>query len=164
MRRTQDYNDSVVHSGNTEVTMNLFYMCAKRDNDSYDPEARCGLFMSGKLWDRRGAAPEQTKAWYCGLERSDWDALVQRTYLIEAGAPNNLRTIDLDKAMNEVQREIGCKCRFKPCSEGASMVFEVSDKSQPGTLVQYAIRASIPPGPLSAEIKKVQRGWYKAGK
>ncbi len=44
------------------------------------------------------------------------------------------------------------------------MVLEVTDKSQEGVLVQYAIRASIPPGPLSTEIQKVQRGWYKAGK
>ena len=44
------------------------------------------------------------------------------------------------------------------------MVLEVTDKTQPGTTVQYAIRASIPPGPLSAEIQKVQRGWYRAGK
>ncbi len=45
------------------------------------------------------------------------------------------------------------------------MVLEVSDKSVPtNTCTQYAIRASIPPGPLSAEIQKVQRGWFNAGK
>ena len=44
------------------------------------------------------------------------------------------------------------------------MVLEVTDKSQAGVLVQYAIRASIPPGPLSTEIQKVQRGWYRAGR
>ena len=106
----QDFNDAITHSGNEEVKMNLFYMCAKRDNNSFDHNARCGLFTSGKLWDRRGAAPEQTKAWYCGLERSDWDALVQSTYLIEAGAPNNDRAIDLHNAMNQAPREIGCGC------------------------------------------------------
>ncbi len=44
------------------------------------------------------------------------------------------------------------------------MVLEVSDKTVPGTITQYAIRASIPPGPLSTEIQKVQRGWFDAGK
>ncbi len=44
------------------------------------------------------------------------------------------------------------------------MVLEVSDKSVPHTCTRHAIRASIPPGPLSAEIQKVQRGWFNAGK
>ena len=61
MRRTQDFNDKVVHSRNKEVEMNLYYVCAKQDISSYDPTARCGLFTSGKLWNRRGAAPEHTK-------------------------------------------------------------------------------------------------------
>ncbi len=117
MRRTQDFNDQVVHSGNKEVEMNLYYMCAKHDISSYDHKARCGLFTSGKLWNRRGAAPEQTRAWYCGLERSEWDALIQRTYLVEAGAPNNERAIDPEIALNQAQREVGCKCRFRPFSE-----------------------------------------------
>ncbi len=44
------------------------------------------------------------------------------------------------------------------------MVLEVIDKSIPGTCTQWAIRAAIPPGPLSDEIKKVQLGWIQAGK
>ena len=76
--------------------------------------------------------------------------------------PNNDRTIDLELALARAPT-VGCGCRFKPYANGASMVLEVTDKSQAGVLVQYAIRASIPPGPLSTEIQKVQRGWYKAG-
>jgi hypothetical protein len=158
MRRTQDFNDKMVHSGNKQVEMNLYYMCTRQDNTSYDLKAKCGLFTSGKLWNRRGAAPEQTKTWYCGLESTDWCELVQRSFLAEAGAPNNDRTIDLEDAMARAPREIGCGCKFKPFAHGASMVLEVTDKSQAGVLVQYAIRASIPPGPLSTEIQKVQRG------
>ena len=104
--------------------------------------------MPGKLWNRRGAAPEHSKTWYCGLESTDWNDLVQRTFLIEAGAPNNNHTIDLHDAMTKAPRETGCGCKVKPFKEGASMVLEVTDRSQKGVLVQYAIRASIPPGPL----------------
>ncbi len=164
MRRTQDFNDQVVHSGNKEVEMNLYYMCAKHDVNSYDHKARCGLFTSGKLWNRRGAAPEQTKSWYCGLESTDWCRRIERSFLVEAGAPNNDRTLDLHDAMTTAPREIGRGCKFKPFKQGASMVLEVTDKAQEGVLVQYAIRAAIPPGPLSTEIQKVQRGWYKAGR
>jgi hypothetical protein len=165
MRLTQDFNDQVVHSGNKLVEMNLFYMCTMRDmTNYYDPNAKCGLYTAGKLWNRRGAAPESTKSWYCGLESSDWCRLVQDSVFIEAGAPDNNITLDLQDAMTRAPREIGCGCRFKPFKHGASMVLEVTDKSQKGVLVQYTIRASIPPGPLSTEIQKVQRGWYRAGR
>jgi hypothetical protein len=165
MRLTNDFNDQVVHSGNKLVEMNLFYMCTMRDmNNYYDPNAKCGLYTSGKLWNRRGAAPELTKSWYCGLESTDWCRLVQDSVLVEAGAPDNNLTLDLQDAMTRAPREIGCGCRFKPFKYGASMVLEVTDKSQEGVLVQYTIRASIPPGPLSTEIQKVQRGWYRAGR
>jgi hypothetical protein len=164
MRRTLDFNDQVVHSGNKEVEMNLFYMCAKNDPHSYTPGAKCGLFTAGKLWNRRGAAPEKTRTWYCGLESTDWSELIQRTFLVEAGAPNNDQTIDLETALTRAPHNVGCGCKFSPYKAGASMVLEVTDRSQPGVLSQYAIRASIPPGPLSTEIQKVQRGWYRAGK
>jgi hypothetical protein len=52
----------------------------------------------------------------------------------------------------------------RPFKEGGSMVLEVSDKSVENTCALYAIRAAIPPGPLSDEIQKVQKGWIKAGK
>jgi hypothetical protein len=164
MRLTADFNDQVVHSGNKGVEMNLFYMCTMHDTNSYDVNKKCGLYTAGKLWNRRGAAPESTKSWYCGLESTDWEKLVQDSFLLEAGAPNNNTTLDLQDAMTRAPREIGCGCRFKPFKHGASMVLEVTDKSQKGVLVQYTIRASIPPGPLSTEIQKVQRGWYKAGR
>jgi hypothetical protein len=164
---TNDFNDGVVHHGNKQVEMNLFYMCTKDDHNSYHngcgPKPKCGIFTSGKLWNRRGAAPEQTRTWYCGLEDSDWCQLIQQSFLAEAGAPDNDLTIDLELALRRAPT-VGCGCKFKPYANGASMVLEVTDKSQAGVLVQYAIRASIPPGPLSTEIQKVQRGWYKAGR
>ncbi len=43
------------------------------------------------------------------------------------------------------------------------MVLEVSDKSIENTCTLYTIRAAIPPGPLSHEIQKVQKGWIAAG-
>ena len=164
---TNDFNDGVVHHGNKKVEMNLFYMCTTDDHNSFyngcGPRPKCGIFTSGKLWNRRGAAAEQTMTWYCGLEDSDWCKLLEDSVLAEAGAPNNNRTADLELALRQAPT-VGCGCKFKPYANGASMVLEVTDKSQAGVLVQYAIRASIPPGPLSTEIQKVQRGWYKAGK
>ncbi len=44
------------------------------------------------------------------------------------------------------------------------MVLEVIDRSVDNVTTMYAIRAAIPPGPLSDEIKKVQKQWIAAGK
>jgi hypothetical protein len=43
------------------------------------------------------------------------------------------------------------------------MVLEVIDKSVDNVCTMYAIRAAIPPGPLSDEIQKVQKQWIHAG-
>ncbi len=71
---------------------------------------------------------------------------------------------DMELALRQAPRTVGRGCRFSPFKEGASMVLEVSDRSIPNACTQYAIRASIPPAPLSAEIQKVQHGWFDAGK
>ncbi len=52
---------------------------------------------------------------------------------------------------------------IKEMNDGGAMVLEVIDKSVPGTCTMYAIRAAIPPAPLSNEISKVQKGWVAAG-
>jgi hypothetical protein len=150
LEHTLDYNDGLVRNGVRGVKMNLFYMCANHDPNSYDPSTRCGIYMSGKLWSRNGVEPEKTRTWYCGLERAEWEHIVQEQCLPEAGTCKNNKPFDSG-------------CRFRPFKEVASMVLEVSDKSAPGTCTQYAIRASIPPGALIAEIQKVQRGWFNAG-
>ncbi len=69
---------------------------------------------------------------------------------------------NLEKAMSGT--DIGCECRLHPFKSGGSMVLEVIDKSIPGVCTQWAIRAAIPPGPLSDDIQKVQLGWIQAGK
>jgi hypothetical protein len=164
LEQTLDYNDGLVRNGVRGVKMNLFCICANHDPNSYDPSTRCGIYMSGTLWNRNGVEPEKTRSWYCGLERTEWEHIVQKQCLPEAGACKNNKPFDTDLALNEVPKEVGCGCRFGPFKEVASMVLEVSDKSVPGTCTQYAIRASIPPEPPSAEIQKVQRGWFNAGK
>ncbi len=163
MQKTQDYNDVTCTAAGGD-SMKLFYMCGKHDPSDYRRAPKCGIYMSGKLWCRNGVQPEKTRAWCCGLERSEWEQLVQRRYLLEAGADQNAETVDMARAPNQAPAAIGCKCRFHPFKAGGSMVLEVIDKSVPGTCTLWAIRAAIPPGPLSDEIQKVQRGWNEAGR
>ncbi len=76
MEHALDYNDQILRGG-AGIKMNLFYMCAKHDLESWDASSKCGIYMAGKLWDRRGAAPEKIRSWYCGIEEPEWEALVQ---------------------------------------------------------------------------------------
>ena len=145
--------------------MSLFYMCAMHDQVSYDPSDKCGLYMPGKLWDRKGAEPISTRVWYCGIERSEWEKEVQKRFLPEAGGASRASgDYDLELALNSAPGKIGCGCRFRPYSVGSSMVLEVIDRSVNDVITMYAIRAAIPPGPLSDEIRKVQKGWISAGR
>jgi hypothetical protein len=162
-----DYNDSIARGGAEDghIKMTLFYMCCKRDPASWDMSSKCGIYMPGKLWNRRGAEAVKTKAWYCGAEKSEWEKLVQKHLLKEAkGNRDKAYDYNLELAFNAAN--FGCGCRFhgfKESNEGGAMVLEVIDKSQPGTVTMYAIRAAIPPLPLSNEILKVQKGWVAAG-
>jgi hypothetical protein len=118
MRRTTDFNDGLVHNGNKKVSMNLFYMCAKRDQTSYDIDCKCGIYMSGKLWDRRGAAPEHTRAWYCGLEQTEWDSIVQSTYLVEAGRPATSEPSTWKTRLTRPNRMLGASAGLGPFRKG----------------------------------------------
>ncbi len=51
LQLTLDYNAGLVRNGI------LFYMCAKHDPNSYDPSTRCGIYMSGELWNRNWVEP-----------------------------------------------------------------------------------------------------------
>jgi hypothetical protein len=158
---TLDYNDQIIRVG-AGIKMNLFYMCAKHDPKCLDPGSKCGMCMAGNIWNRRGAAPRKNRNWHCGIESSEWEALLQRQLLPEAGGSRAGKDFDMEHAREQAPLTVGCHCRFRPFKEGGSMVLEVSDKSVENTCALYAIRAAIPPGPLSDEIQKVQKGWIKA--
>ena len=78
----------------------------------------------------------------------------------EAGSPRF--DFNMESAMRV--HTIGCGCRLHPFKSGGSMVLEAIDKSVANVCTMYAIRAAIPPGPLSDEIQKVQKGWINAGR
>ena len=107
--------------------MSLFYMCAKHDPATYDLSTKCGLYMPGKFWNRNGVEPISTRVWYCGIERSEWEREVQKRLMPEAGGDSG--DYDLEVALNSAPNSIGCGCRFRPNSEGSSMVLEVIDRS-----------------------------------
>ena len=157
LQKAQDYNDIITKTGGS-FEMKLYYMCAKNDPNSWTGE-KCGIFQAVKTWNRKGAEPTTCKRWYCGLEPCEWANVITTVVLPEAG--NNHCDFNMELALNV--ESIGCKCRFQPFAQGASMVLEVIDRSVKGTCTMYAIRAAIPPGPLSDEIQKVQRGWISAG-
>jgi hypothetical protein len=151
-----DYNDQIIRVG-AGIKMNLFYMCAKHDAKCWDPGSTCGMCMAGNIWNRRGAAPEKARNWHCGIESSEWEALMQRQLLPDAGGSRAGKDFDMEHAREQAPLSVGCHCRLRPFEEGGSMVLEVSDKSVENTCALYAIRAAIPPGPLSDEIQKVQK-------
>ena len=161
-----DYNDSITQGVDSckrgAVQMSLFYMCAKHDPNNYDQSTKCGIYMPGKFWNRKGAEPISTRVWYCGIERSEWEREVQQRLMPEAGGDSG--DYDLEVALNSAPSTIGCGCRFRPYSEGSSMVLEVIDRSTENATTMFATRAAIPPKPLSDEIQKVQKGWIKAGR
>ncbi len=151
MRQTQDYNDAIcVDSGG--VTMRLYYMCARRDPNSYD-NSLCGIYMPGKILGRRGAAPKTCDRWYCEPNAAEWGEIISKQLMPESNGGHRA-DFNLDRAMNG--DGIGCTCRFHPFRAGGSMVLEVIDKSVAGTCSLWAIRAAIPPGPLSDEIQNVR--------
>ncbi len=103
--------------------------------------------------------PVSCNRWYCGVSRPDWEALIQRQISLKPECECNL-----DIAINEALKNLGCGARFRPYSRGNSMVLEVIDKSVEGTTTIYAIRAAIPPSPLAGEIQKVRRQLAGASK
>ena len=150
MTYAADYNDCITRGVDSckrgAVQMALFYMCAMHDQNSFDPEAMCGLYMPGKIWDRRGAEPISTKVWYCGVERCEWEKEVQKHFLPEAGgASKATSSYDLERAMDSAPGKVGCGSRFRPYKKGSSMVLEVIDRSVDNVTTMYAIRAAIPP-------------------
>ena len=58
MQKTQDFND-VICTAAGGVSMRLCYMCCRHDPNDYDVNSKCGIYMSGKLWNRKGALPPQ---------------------------------------------------------------------------------------------------------
>ena len=124
MTYAADYNDCITRGVDSckrgAVQMALFYMCAMHDQNSFDPEAMCGLYMPGKIWDRKGAEPISTKVWYCGVERCEWEKEVQKHFLPEAGAIVKAGgSFDLERALQAAPGKVGCGSRFRPYKKGA---------------------------------------------
>ena len=122
--------------------MTLFYMCCKHNPADGDASSKRGIYMPGKIWDRRGADPIKTRAWYCGAEKSEWEKLVQKHLVTGAKCCRDQRKAhdyQLDLAFKSAN--FGCGCRFhgfKETNDGGAMVLEVIDKSVPGTCTMYA--------------------------
>jgi hypothetical protein len=159
MQRSLDYNDVIATADKGDVQMHLFYMCAMACQKTYDPSAKLGIYMPGKFWSRKGAPPVKCQRWYCDIEKSEWAGILTRHLMPEAGGRHT--DFQLEHALEGPN--IGCDCRFHPFQSGGSMVLEVIDQSVEGVCTMYAIRAAIPPAPLSDEIQKVQKEWVQAG-
>ena len=158
-----DYNDCITQGVDSckrgAVQMSLFYMCAMHDQVSYDPADKCGLYMPGKLWDRKGCEPISTKVWHCGIERCEWEKEVQKHFLPEAGGANIASSsYDLERAMNSAPGKVGCGCRFRPYQVGSSMVLEVIDRSVNDVITMYAIKRRSPQDPSAMRSGRCRKG------
>ena len=89
MRRTQDFNDAITHSGNEEVEMNLFYMCAKTRQQQLRPQRQVR-----PLHVRKAVGPQRRRA---GANKS----VVLRLGTLGLGRPSPKHLLDRGRSAQQ---------------------------------------------------------------